>query len=900
MFLLSKPESAVGFDLTDPLAGYSHTTWLVEQGLPQNSVKAIIQTRDGYIWLGTREGLVRFNGFDFKIYNQSNTREMKADHITAFFEDSSGCLWIGTWGGGICCLSKGRFTSYTTRDGLAHDIVRCIEGDKRGNLWIGTWGGGLSRFRENSFTNFTHKDGLTSLYIYTVFPDPDGDLWVGTWGGGLNHYENGRFSCISTEQGLDSNDIMSIARDHKGFLWAGTEAGGLNRLENNQITLFDSRNGLRGQQVLSIFEDCDQNLWVGTWGGGLFLYKNNRFHSFPASQEFSSNIIRVIFQDREKNIWIGTSGTGLNRLKKRRFFTLTTREGLSINMVRTVYQSRDGSVWMGTDGGGVNRLINERFTVYTTKNGLSSDSITSLLEDSQGNLWIGTGGGGLNKLSGNRFTTLTTDDGLSGNHILSLAEDRTGNIWVGTWGNGLSCLSQEKISKINMKNGLSNNNVMVIHIDREGKLWIGTGGGGLNTWENGVITRYSTREGLAGNYVLSIHEDREGTLWIGTFNNGLSRFKQGRFDSYSTRDGLYSDTIFCILEDEKENLWMSSNQGIFRISKSELNDFDSETGKSIQTTFYNKSDGMETDECTGSCQPSGFRSKDGTLWFPTPRGIAMVNPGEIQPNTLVPPVVIEKIKVDEEFKDPAQVEKIGPGKKTFEFHYTALSYVSPEKIRFRYRLHPFNDKWVEAGSRRIAYYTNIPAGIYRFQVTACNSDGLWNTTGITLRFELEPYFYQTAWFYLVSIMGLLALGFVIHLWRVRQIILRERRKYEKARIPAEDADRYFKKLIRFMKTEKPYLDPDISLPKLARELMIPDHYLSQIINSRLKQNFFDFINSYRIKEAQGKISDPNSFRMSFLQIAFDVGFNSKSAFNRAFKKHTSLTPSEFKKNLPIS
>lgn len=894
------PTSLYGNNSPEMVEGYCLNSWSVKQGLSQNSVKAIIQTRDGYLWLGTQDGLARFNGHDFKIYNQSNTPELKTDHITSLYEDSSGRLWVGTWGGGLCSILNGQFTTYATRNGRPHHIVRCIAGDTRGNLWIGTWGGGVFRFRGNAFTHFNRKQGLSSPYIYTLYPDPETGLWVGTWGGGINHYEDGRFGCVSTQQGLDKEGIMSIAKDHRGVLWAGTDKGKIIRLSGTHVTVYDSRSGLRGNQVLSILADADHQLWAGTWGGGLFSFDGDRFHAFPGREGFTSNIIPAIVQDREKNIWIGTTGAGLSRLKKRRFFCLTTRDGLSHNVIRTILQARDGSIWVGTDGGGLNHLADGGVSVYSTRNGLSSNSVMSLLEDRQGNLWIGTYGGGLNKFSGHRFTIYTTDDGLSGNHIISLAEDRLGNIWAGTWGEGLNRIKEGEITRITMKNGLTNNNIMALHGDQQDRLWIGTGGGGLNTWKNGTIDRYSTRQGLAGNYILSIHEDGEGTLWIGTYNNGLGRFKGGRFCCFSRRHGLYNNTIFGILEDDAGNLWMSSNTGIFRVSKQELDEFASGKRGSVRSFFYNESDGMETAECTGSSQPSGLRCRDGTLWFPSKRGIIRFHPGKIQPNTRMPPVRIEELKVDDNILIPQQDIKIGPGKKTFEFHYAALSYISPEKIKFRYRLIPFNQKWVKAGSRRIAYYTNIPAGKYRFQVTASNSDGLWNSNGTIFRFEYEARFYQTIWFYIMGILVMVSTAVLIHLWRVHRIVIRERKKYEKSRIPPEHAQQYFDKLVRYMGTERPYLEPDINLPTLAKRLMIPDHYLSQIINARLKQNFFDFINSHRIDEAKKKILNPEYSRVSFLQIAFDVGFNSKSAFNRAFKKHTGMTPSQFKRNSRIS
>ena len=341
---------------------------------------------------------------------------------------------------------------------------------------------------------------------------------------------------------------------------------------------------------------------------------------------------------------------------------------------------------------------------------------------------------------------------------------------------------------------------------------------------------------------------------------------------------------------------MSSNKGIFKVNKEELENFALGIQKSIVSTSYNKSDGMKSNECTGVSQPSGIKSQDGRLWFPTTKGVVVINPSQITLNSVSPPVVIEKVKIDDEFKDPDEINEISPGKQKFEFHYTGLSFVAPEKIKFKYKLEDIDHNWVEAGTRRVAYYTNLSPGTHCFKVIACNNDGLWNRNGASLKFVLKPMFYQTIWFYGLVVIIVVLVATIIHLIRVRQIINRERKKYEKSRLTPEKAETHLKKLIHFMKTEQPYLDPDLTLNRLSHQTEIPIHHISQIVNARLKQNFFDFINSYRIEEAKKRMDDPKFQNMSILQIAFDVGFNSKSAFNRAFKKHTQLTPSSYKKN----
>jgi AraC-like DNA-binding protein len=341
---------------------------------------------------------------------------------------------------------------------------------------------------------------------------------------------------------------------------------------------------------------------------------------------------------------------------------------------------------------------------------------------------------------------------------------------------------------------------------------------------------------------------------------------------------------------------MSSDKGIFRVSKQDLKDFDEGKRQRIRCISYGKADGMKSSKCAGGGQPAAWKTKDGELWFPTSKGIVIIDPGKIKLNSVIPPVIIEKIKIDDRLMAPKQHIEISPGTRRLEFHYTAASFAAPKKIKFKYKLEGFDKEWMDAGSSagRVAGYTNIPPGTYCFRVIACNNDGLWNEKGASFYFKLNPFFYQTSWFYGLCILAVLALGSVFHRLRVKQILIKERKKYEKARLPSEYADKYLEKLLQFMKDDKPYLDSEISLQGLSKRLAIPEHHLSQVINERLNRNFYNFINHYRLEEAKRILTDPGN-RLTIIEIAFQVGFNSKSAFNRAFKQHTNMTPSDFKK-----
>jgi len=760
VFLWLTLSAAVSPDSTgSPLSQYIHDLWQTDQGLPQNSVFAVVQTRDSYLWLATQEGLVRFDGIRFTVFDKRSTPEIRENNIQALFEDHEGSLWVGTEGGGLVRLKDGRFTAFTTQDGLADNIVDAIHEDREGNLWIGTLGG-LSRFRDERFTNFTTRDGLPKATVLAICEGRDGSLWIGTEDGGLSRLRDGQFSTYTTKDGLANNLVRAVLEDREGNIWVGTGAG-LSRLKDGRFTTFTAKNdGLINDSILTVYEDREGSLWVGT-RGGLLRYKDGQFSSHTVKDGLSEPSVASIYEDREGDLWIGTYEGGLNRLKKGRFSVYTKREGLPEDIVRPVYQDSKGVLWIGT-ANGLSRWSNGNITNYTRKDGLADDNVLALQEDRAGNLWVGTGGG-LSRLRHGEFTSYATEKELSDNTVLSLCESRDGSIWIGT-ASGLNRLKDKKINTYTTRDGLTNDSIWSLYEDVDGTLLIGTDGGGLNRLRDGIFSALTTNEGLANNIVLSIHAGVEGAIWIGT-SGGLSRLKDGKFDSYTTKDGLFDDVVFQILEDAKGNLWMSCNKGIFRVSKQELEDFTQGKTQAINSISYGTADGMKSRECNGGFQPAGWRTRDGRLWFPTIKGVAVIDPENIKVNQLAPAVIIERVLVDHQPIDAIGNVKLAPGKGKFEFHYTGLSFIAPEKIRFKYKLEGFDNNWVDAGGQREAVYTNIPPGSYTFRVIACNNDGIWNETGTAFGFYLKPHFYQTYWFYslCVAIAGLIALG----LYRLR-------------------------------------------------------------------------------------------------------------------------------------
>jgi len=757
---------AQALDPSKSITQYVHQMWQTEDGLPHDSITAIVQTRDGYIWLGTGGGLAFFDGVHFTVFDKRNTPEIKNDEITALFEDSQGNLWIGTGGGGLIQLKDKKFRTFTTRDGLVHDYVNSLYGGSDGCLWIGTESG-LSSLKDGKFTSYTIENGLSSENVRTVFVDRENALWVATYGGGLNRFQDGKTTVYTDREGLSNNFLLSICEDREGNIWVGT-VNGLNRFKNGKFTVYTTREGLSHNAVRTIYEDSEGVLWAGTYGGGLNRFKDGKFTSFTTKEGLSNDSVRVIYEDRDNSLWIGTYGGGLDRLKDEKFTTFTTKEGLSHNYVMSVCEDREGSLWVGTGGGGLNRLKEGKFTTYTKKHGLSRDMVMSIIEDRKGNLWIGTGGGGLSCLRNGNFLTYTTKDGLSNNFVRALYEGSDGSLWIGTHGGGLNRLKDGRFTSYTTSEGLSNDLVMAICEDKEGNLWVGTGGG-LSCLRNGNFTTYTIKDGLSNDFVRALYEGSDGSLWIGTHGGGLNRLKNGKFASYSMREGLYDDTIYHILEDERGYVWMGCSKGIFCVSMRELENFAEGRIQSVTSIAYDKADGMRSSECTSGTQPGAWRSRDGRLWFSTLNGVAMIDPEKIKVNTKPPDVIIEGVVIDNKPVPTDKKVRLQPGRRDFEFHYTGLNFPSPKKVRFKYKLEGYDKEWVDAGTRRTAYYTSIAPGNYRFQVIACNKYGFWNEKGASFNFYLRPYFHQTLWFYLLCSLGIVSTGVGIFRVRVRQL-----------------------------------------------------------------------------------------------------------------------------------
>ncbi len=727
---------------------YGFRAWQADDGLPQNSVHAIAQTREGYLWVGTQEGLVRFDGVRFATLGENAPPELKQGSITALCTDRDGSLWIGCDGYGVAHLKDGKFTHFSEADGLLNDQVRCLLEARDGVLWIGSEGG-VTRYRDGRFKSFTEKSNLASGSVRALCEDDQGNLRIATLRG---------LSCLDKEEiistlyirlGTSANSLKLVCKDHQGRIWTGSNEG-LNCVEGEKVVTYGVAEGLPDKRVTIALEDRTGQLWVGTYGG-LTRMVNGRFVPRPNREGVFSDLTYTVFEDREGNIWAGTED-GLYLLNPARFAAYTTQQGLSRNNVMSVLQDGSGTIWIGTSGGGLNRLKGETITPYTPGPAPNQGEVLALHEGRDGSLWVGMDhGGGLYRLEGEPTSHFSRQPGLSDAAICAIDEDPQGKLWIGTKTRGLDIYERGEFTAYTTANGLAGNRVWAFLEGDAGTMWIGTDGG-LSRWQGGQFTNFTTREGLSYNSVDALYEDREETLWIGTRGGGLNLYKAGKFTACTTQQGLFSDEIYEIQEDDYGYLWMSCRKGIFRVRKKDLEDLDKQPGKPVFCNTFGRADGLPSIQCNGVAKPASWKTKDGRLWFATIRGVVAVIPG-IKTNARPPPVLIEDVltggrslRSDVLAASDSLSLVVPPGHGGIEIRYTALSFQAPWKNRFKYLLEGVDPDWVDASSSRSVSYNNIAPGKYRFRVVACNNDGVWNDTGAALSLVFLPHYWQTWWF----------------------------------------------------------------------------------------------------------------------------------------------------------
>lgn len=742
------------------ISQYVLDIWGDEEGLPYGNIIDIAQTPDGYLWLVTDGGLLRFDGVRFTVYNFENTPVFKSNILRELLVSSDGSLWIAAMEGGLIRFKDGQFSAWTSTEGLASNDVASLCEDRDGTIWFHA-AGGLHQWQENKIASFPDPTGITQIHSKAIMPDQAGNFLLAGFAGLLRFSRDASQKFVQIDTLLKGR-ILSLTHDRFGNIWVGTHDDGLWRYRDGQFEHFTTASGLAHFRIWDTYEDRAGTLWLATANGLSRKRLGEEFDSYNALPDVR---LRTIFEDREGNLWVG-SYTRLYRFKNGQITTWDSSTGVSPLGANCIYQDRNGVMWIGTPEG-LSRMTNGIIANYTTADGLPSNEVYSVAQDDAGTIWAGTSAG-LARYEDGKFLKIPQPR-LAG--IQTLYKDRRGLLWIGTGYGEIFTYDSGTFTtwRPDLNNGAA---VFWFHHDRADNFWIGRGGKLLQGPREGIINSVA-HENLTSISTKCCHEEQDGTLWLGTAGNGLYRFQNGVFKAYTTRDGLFDNYVWSILEDGNGYLWMSSDQGIWRIHKQDFSDYDAARINKLVCTAYGKSEGLKTKEGNSWGFPKAWKNSAGELWFPMVQGVATVNPEQQVVNTLPPPVHLEEIWVDTVKFEWRRNNVIPAGKKNLTFRYTAASLRSPEKVRFKYKLEGYDAGWIDAGARRIAYYTNLAPNHYRIRVIACNENNVWNEIGASAAFSLAPRFYQTRWF---AALCVFMLGFTIYQgyrWRLRYLQVRQ-------------------------------------------------------------------------------------------------------------------------------
>jgi diguanylate cyclase (GGDEF)-like protein len=648
-------------------------------------------------------------------------------------------------------------------------MVSALTTEADGTVWVATRKG-LGRIRENRLELLGNQPGAPKELIWAMTSTGPGNLWIGTEGGGLVHYVNGHFVTYTTSEGLSSNAVYSLASNRSGELWIGTSAGVDVYRAGRIQSAFGPASILADTPAFALLEDRDENLWIGGGKRGLCRYSKGALSCEPGD-DAGSDLIRTFAEDREGNLWLGGTHRGVWQLRNGKL--MTTSGERSANHIRSVAADAAGTIWVGTDGSGVNEVRDGSLVPMPGNDRLPSPFIRAVHPQADGSLWIGTLEG-LARAKDGVVRTYGTAEGLTSNIVYALLRVRDGSMWVGTSA-GLNRVVGETIETLPFRG-----DVRALLEDRSGRYWIGRRDG-LSCIDKGTVTSCGAPASLQNATIFSFLEAPDGVVWIGT-NHGIVRVRGAEFTTYSSRDGLFDDNVFEILQDDHGSFWMSSNRGIWSVPVADFAAFDRKQIPALRSTPYGKSDGMGSTQCNGGSQPAGWKEANGKLWFPTARGAVSVEPGSIRSSTFSPPAVVTKVVVDGVQLDTSALQEVSPDAERFEFHYAGLSFIAPDRVRFRYRLDGFDRDWVDAGTRRVAYYTNLPKGPLRFHVMMSNADGVWSVDQAPIDLFVKPHLYESWWVRGFLALLLFGLAFAGSRWWVRQ---HRRREAELVRLVGE-------------------------------------------------------------------------------------------------------------------
>jgi ligand-binding sensor domain-containing protein/signal transduction histidine kinase len=752
-------QPAPGLDLREDLSQYVHQIWTIQNGLPTSDVQSITQTRDGYLWVGTEDGLARFDGTRFQVFDKASG-QLPGNYIYCLFEDLDGALWIGT-NGGLVRYQAGKFQIIGADADLADAFVYGIAQDRGGTLWISAnyklwryskkiftcfdpleqggnlggvidvtvdkadavWvilkGGIVCRFRDNHFQSVPQFTRLKGQGLERISTDSEGDVWISNFSGGAYRYYNGEVKEFSKDEGLIDIPSSRVIRSRDGTVWLGTDQG-LARIVNGSCTQFGF-----DTYINAVYEDREGNLWVGSNGNGLQRFSDGSFTSFESEDGLSGGAVMAVCEDSAHNLWLAKSDGVYCRSGGRfvRAIAAKDRLGGDLRSVELLANPRDNGIWIGTSRGLFYFKGGGALTQYSLSDGLPSDSITALYLDHQMMLWIGCDAGLVCLKEGRFVTPAELVRVTRGKSIRNLVEDHQGGLWIAT-------------------------------------------ASGPMRYEGNQVTQFGRKDGLLSIACFQMYVGADGIIWLSTWNGGLSQYTGNGFFTYTQKDGLPSDQIYGIIDDPMHgDLWLGSERGIFKISQNQLTDFRSGKTKHIFGMTFGVGDGLGCPTINADGKPNVTRTNDGKLWWCLDQGAAVVDPKDLALHNTPGPTIIESVVADD-CTITGDNPELSPGTRRLEIGYASLTYAAADKVQFRYRLDGVDRNWFDAGQRREATFTNLGPGHYQFRVQASADGGAtWHRSGAELAFYIRPRFYETWCFFLICGAMLIALVWAAFLLR---------------------------------------------------------------------------------------------------------------------------------------
>lgn len=734
---------------------YTRRVWHIQNGLPEETVQALAQTPDGYLWVGTTGGLSRFDGSRFATWTRNTTPGLPDNSVFSILVAHDGSLWLGTEGGGLVHYAHGRFHVYSAQQGLTDSFVRSVMEDDQGRMWIGT-DKGLFRMAHGVIRRVDTSRVAPGLAVHAIAEDSEHRIWVG----------GSRLLCFTGDQAREfklpgaysQNRVKSILQTHDGAIWVGTVSG-LQRLVGNHFVPVP---GIAAT-VRTLSQTQDGTLWIGTIGHGLYTWSHDHLHKMSVRGLLPSNTVLDIYEDSARQIWIGTQD-GLVRMSKTPVRVIPLPGGSDPDY-ETISRGAHGVIWAVSSR--VYAIRSNRAIPWTFPQ-IPKVSVRNVFRDREGTLWIGTDGSGAYHITKHGVVHYVMPRGLVNNFVRVFLQAPDGSMWIGT-DQGLSHIVNDRTYNYHMSDGLVFFSTRALMMDRKGNLWIGTDQG-LSCWNGKRFVQNTATRALSREKIWSILQDKNGVIWFGTRDRGLFRYRDGKLAQFTTAQGLASDSVYQLLVDHHGLMWMSSPNTISSMPLAALDHDTPAPRLHLAVTIYNMPYDADGAQLYGGRQPSGCLGPDG-VWFPSNKGAVHIL-YEPAPRARAPKMLLTNVEVDGRSMNPASLRVLSADAARVDISYAPLSLESQDDIRFRYRLVPFDRKWIYAGKNRVAAYTNLPAGHYQFQVVAFPLDNPTSTSGAALRFRKQPYFYATWWFLSFCILFVCLAGLGGYRWRIRSLRLR--------------------------------------------------------------------------------------------------------------------------------